>query len=208
MHILFKQEIDGSIIIGDSHEYADANEAEKLPFKLNQYINELMIEDENGFEYKVSSKQLMAVPDGKEEEQAYNQHTPVYEDVIKKNVNKQSLDKANADFDLKYKKKEASHLHKKGAYMEVDLHIHELIDSEAGLSASDKLDIQVKHFERMMRRAEEQKLSKVVFIHGVGQGVLRHKIRQLLDQFYPGATFHDGNYMEYGHGATEVRLNN
>ncbi|WP_252177283.1 TIGR03364 family FAD-dependent oxidoreductase [Endozoicomonas sp. 4G] len=43
VHILFKQELDGSIIIGDSHEYADAREAEKLSFTLNQSLNERML---------------------------------------------------------------------------------------------------------------------------------------------------------------------
>lgn len=43
IHILFKQELDGSIIIGDSHEYADAREAEKLSFTMNQSINERML---------------------------------------------------------------------------------------------------------------------------------------------------------------------
>ncbi|ATL49948.1 TIGR03364 family FAD-dependent oxidoreductase [Chitinophaga caeni] len=43
IHILFKKAADGSIIIGDSHEYAAAFEADDLGFKLNQYINELML---------------------------------------------------------------------------------------------------------------------------------------------------------------------
>lgn len=45
IHILFKQEIDGSIILGDSHEYADIINAADLPFKMNQSINELMINE-------------------------------------------------------------------------------------------------------------------------------------------------------------------
>jgi len=36
VHILFKQATDGSIIIGDSHEYADAKEQDKLGFEVNQ----------------------------------------------------------------------------------------------------------------------------------------------------------------------------
>ena len=45
IHILFKQAIDGSIIIGDSHEYADAKEQDKLGFEVNQEINEIIIEE-------------------------------------------------------------------------------------------------------------------------------------------------------------------
>lgn len=43
IHILFKQAIDGSIIVGDSHEYANATEAEDLGYHTQDYINELML---------------------------------------------------------------------------------------------------------------------------------------------------------------------
>lgn len=45
IHILFKQAIDGSVIIGDSHEYADAREQDKLGFDVNQEINDIIIEE-------------------------------------------------------------------------------------------------------------------------------------------------------------------
>lgn len=43
IHILFKQAIDGSFIVGDSHEYADATKAEELGYHTQDYINELML---------------------------------------------------------------------------------------------------------------------------------------------------------------------
>lgn len=43
IHILFKQATDGSIIVGDSHEYAPAAEAENLGYHTSEYINELML---------------------------------------------------------------------------------------------------------------------------------------------------------------------
>ena len=43
IHILFKQATDGSIIIGDSHEYAPATDVDALGFDLKDYINELML---------------------------------------------------------------------------------------------------------------------------------------------------------------------
>ncbi|MEO5681960.1 MAG: TIGR03364 family FAD-dependent oxidoreductase [Chitinophagaceae bacterium] len=45
VHILFKQAADGSIIIGDSHEYADAKDQDKLGFAVNQEINHIIIEE-------------------------------------------------------------------------------------------------------------------------------------------------------------------
>ncbi|NQD69337.1 TIGR03364 family FAD-dependent oxidoreductase [Sphingobacterium shayense] len=47
IHILFKQALDGSIIIGDSHEYAPANRFEELGFTSQQFINELMLAEAN-----------------------------------------------------------------------------------------------------------------------------------------------------------------
>ena len=43
MHILFKQAMDGSVILGDSHEYADAENIDDLGFDLNMEIDNLMI---------------------------------------------------------------------------------------------------------------------------------------------------------------------
>ncbi|GAB3941060.1 TIGR03364 family FAD-dependent oxidoreductase [Spirosoma harenae] len=43
IHILFKQAVDGSIIVGDSHEYADATQAEDLGYHTQDFINELML---------------------------------------------------------------------------------------------------------------------------------------------------------------------
>lgn len=43
IHMLFKTAVDGSIIIGDSHEYADVNSLDNLGFNINSHINELML---------------------------------------------------------------------------------------------------------------------------------------------------------------------
>lgn len=44
IHILFKQRVDGSMIIGDSHEYANAAEQDELSEFYNEmYINDLML---------------------------------------------------------------------------------------------------------------------------------------------------------------------
>ncbi|MCF3108658.1 TIGR03364 family FAD-dependent oxidoreductase [Niabella sp. CC-SYL272] len=43
IHILFKQATDGSVIIGDSHEYADAANADALGFDLRADIDAFMI---------------------------------------------------------------------------------------------------------------------------------------------------------------------
>ena len=45
IHILFKKAIDGSIIIGDSHEYASVANSDDLGFSQNEYINQLMLQE-------------------------------------------------------------------------------------------------------------------------------------------------------------------
>ncbi len=45
VHILLKQEIDGSIILGDSHEYADLAERDQLDFTIKSWINRFFLEE-------------------------------------------------------------------------------------------------------------------------------------------------------------------
>ncbi len=45
IHILFKQRIDGSIVIGDSHQYADAARNEDLGFDVDMSVNQLILDE-------------------------------------------------------------------------------------------------------------------------------------------------------------------
>jgi len=45
VHILFKQATDGSVILGDSHEYATAKKIDDLRFDLNEDIDSFMIQE-------------------------------------------------------------------------------------------------------------------------------------------------------------------
>ena len=47
---------------------------------------------------------------------------------------------------------------------------------------------------------------KIVVIHGVGEGVLRHEIRKELDIYHPYFEYYDASYDQFGYGATEIRL--
>lgn len=176
--------------------------------KLVKIIDEhtVIVEDESGFEYEYPSKQLLFVENRSEEFDAYDAVEPNIRDIIDRNIDPAAVEKANEDFEVKYKNRQATNQRRRGEFMEVDLHMSVLVESEVGLQPGEKLEIQMSHFDRMLRRAENQRVSRVIFIHGVGQGVLRAEIRKVLDQYYPNASFHDANFGEYGHGATEVRL--
>lgn len=45
VHILFKQAVDGSVILGDSHQYASAKNSDDLGFNLDTDIDNFMIEE-------------------------------------------------------------------------------------------------------------------------------------------------------------------
>ncbi len=89
--------------------------------------------------------------------------------------------------------------------MEVDLHIHQLIPSERGLSNFDKLNIQLETAKRQLDFAISKKIQKVVFIHGVGEGVLKEELYFLFGR-YDNVKFYDADYQKYGFGATEVYI--
>jgi FAD dependent oxidoreductase TIGR03364 len=45
IHILFKQALDGSIIVGDSHAYAPVNSSDAVGFDIDTAVNELMLRE-------------------------------------------------------------------------------------------------------------------------------------------------------------------
>nr|WP_299384257.1 Smr/MutS family protein [Allomuricauda sp.] len=89
--------------------------------------------------------------------------------------------------------------------MEVDLHIHQLVKSTKGLSNFDMLELQLETAKRQLEFAREKRIQKVVFIHGVGEGVLREELHYLFKK-YEGLKWYDADYQKYGLGATEVYL--
>ncbi len=89
--------------------------------------------------------------------------------------------------------------------MEVDLHIHELIDDARRLSNYEILNIQMEHAKKRLEWAMQKRLKSVIFIHGVGEGVLKAELQTLFRR-YDNLEFFDANYQTYGVGATEVRI--
>ena len=90
--------------------------------------------------------------------------------------------------------------------LEIDLHINELTDNSSGLSNKEILDLQKEKVEREMKVAITSGVKRIVFIHGVGQGVLKLEIARLLKSKFPKYSFHDASFKEYGFGATMVIL--
>ena len=59
VHILFKQAVDGSVILGDSHQYADAPKIEDLGYELDMDIDNFMIEEAKKIIDILSSDELI-----------------------------------------------------------------------------------------------------------------------------------------------------
>jgi hypothetical protein len=89
---------------------------------------------------------------------------------------------------------------------EVDLHIHELLDDFRGLSNAEMLEVQMEHFKSKLEEAINTHIKKIVFIHGVGNGVLKMEIRKELDKLTKKLTYQDASFKEYGYGATLVQI--
>ncbi len=88
---------------------------------------------------------------------------------------------------------------------EVDLHIEALHEHPEQLSDSEKHDIQLRFFRTCLNHALLNGFKRVVFIHGVGRGVLKSDIQRELDQ-YDNIQYIDAPAAVYGAGATEVYL--
>jgi hypothetical protein len=90
--------------------------------------------------------------------------------------------------------------------VEIDLHINELLDNSAGLSNSEILEIQKEKVESEMKLAIQTGVKKIIFIHGLGQGVLKQEVINLLKTKFKKYYFQDASFKEYGYGATMVIL--
>jgi dsDNA-specific endonuclease/ATPase MutS2 len=86
---------------------------------------------------------------------------------------------------------------------EFDLHIEKLVPNKRGMSNYDILTLQSETAKRHIEFAIRNRIPKIVFIHGVGEGILKSELDFLLGR-YDNITFQDGNYQKYGLGATEV----
>ena len=90
--------------------------------------------------------------------------------------------------------------------VEVDLHINELLDTTAGMSNTEMLNVQLAKFKETIEQYKSKKGQKIVFIHGKGEGVLRNAILQELKTKYKNFPYQDASFKEYGFGATMITI--
>lgn len=89
--------------------------------------------------------------------------------------------------------------------MEVDLHIHHLTQNYKRMSNHDMLTLQLDTARGQLEFAIRKRFQKMVFIHGVGEGVLKTELEYLFGR-YNNIKYYDADYQKYGVGATEVYI--
>jgi hypothetical protein len=86
---------------------------------------------------------------------------------------------------------------------EVDLHIETITGKQHVGNDMQKLKKQLDIFTQCLESAIANGYTKVIFIHGVGVGVLKMEIQNIL-RTYDMINFRDAPIAQYGIGATEV----
>lgn len=134
---------------------------------------------------------------------------PLHELVKQKNltINVLELKKAIQDEKKHSKPKTRRPLNKtkKQPPMEVDLHIAELVTSSQKMTDFEMLNLQLRTAQNRLEFAIQNHIPRIVFIHGIGKGVLRAELESLLRR-YEEVEFYDADYQKYGRGATEVYI--
>jgi dsDNA-specific endonuclease/ATPase MutS2 len=164
---------------------------EKGEGKVLEIINahQIRIEDSDGFDQVYLASELVKI------------HGEFDEDDINPPNKELEENKQKANYTILEDKTDS----KRKNFWELDLHIESLTDDHRGMSNFDIMKTQLQEFKRFFSKAKSNQIEKLVVIHGVGEGVLKNEIRSFLaNQEY--IEFYDASYLEYGKGATEIKI--
>jgi len=125
--------------------------------------------------------------------------------ILDKNIGSYNLHKIKLEKEIPkprsfVKEKKSKH---ENPVPEFDLHIEKLVKNYKGMNNYEILTLQSETAKKHIDFAIRNRISKIVFIHGVGEGILKSELDFLLGR-YEMITFQDANYQKYGLGATEV----
>lgn len=153
---------------------------------INGYI--IKIESTDGFELNFESKELILL-----QKEDFNFNIPIQN--LSEIIKQKEIPKVRS-FVKEKKVKEIP-------APEFDLHIEKLVKNFRGMSNYEILTLQSETAKRHLDFAIAKRIPKIVFIHGVGEGVLKSELDFMLGR-YDNIDFKDANYQKYGLGATEV----
>lgn len=105
-----------------------------------------------------------------------------------------------------YKMYEASKArqHLEPARTVIDLHIEKLTDDWKGMSNYEILSLQLKTFEKYYHLAVVHHQPSLTVVHGIGEGVLRNEIHDILRLKKEVKSFVNQYHPSFGYGATEI----
>lgn len=174
-------------VVGDRVEVLDEVMHGKVVAVFN---DEITIESEDGFMLKFMPNELVKISDA----------SPI-------TVSNFEVAQVKSEKEVAKKKRPSVQKPKErnAPTMEVDLHINQLVKSSKGMSHHEMLNLQMETAKRQLEFAIRKRIQKVVFIHGVGEGVLKEELNFLFGR-YDNLKFYDADYQKYGLGATEVYI--
>ncbi|MCH2217073.1 MAG: DNA mismatch repair protein MutS [Flavobacteriales bacterium] len=149
----------------------------------------IQVQDDEGMTYHFHQRELILLKNDQRELSKFS-------DINNPLLNQKSVSERKPK---QFFKKE-----KNDMVFEVDLHIHQLTDRTRGMDNFDMLTLQLNTAKKQLEYAIVKRFSRIVFIHGVGEGVLKRELQYLLRK-YP-VDFYDASYQKYGLGATEVYI--
>lgn len=150
----------------------------------------ILLKDSDGFIHQYNKSELVLI---KGEQKDFSKYIDIQHDLL--------LEKE----DFKHKKTvKKFKTQRKQPPLEVDLHIHQLTVSTKGMTNYDMLNLQLDTAKRRLEFARNKKIQRIVFIHGVGEGVLELELKNMLKN-YPVEVY-AASFQKYGFGATEVYL--
>lgn len=178
------------IKVGDTVETID----DAISGKVIRIENEtIFLESEDGFEFEFSANELIKLNTEETINMASFSNRSISEITQEKEGSK------------KRKSPTVKPKERNRPMFVVDLHIHQLTNSTRGLTNFDMLNKQLDTARGQLEFAIRQRMQNMVFIHGVGEGVLKLELHTLLSR-YNNVTFYDADYKTYGLGATEVKI--
>jgi len=152
--------------------------------------NTILIESEDGFEMEFQKNELVIIDE-----------ELLKSDIFTKNIasilsEKQQDKKPQKSNRTKPKDRSAPP-------MVVDLHIEKLTNDHKRMDNYDMLNIQIDTIKRQLDFAVSKKIQKIVFIHGIGEGVLKAELETILNRF-DNLKYYEADPRNFGQGATEV----
>lgn len=152
--------------------------------------NKVSLKDSDGFIHQYETSELVII---EAEQKDFSKYIDIQHELV---LEKDDFKRKKTNKKFKTQRKQPP--------LEVDLHIHQLTNSTKGMTNYDMLNLQLDTAKRRLEFARKKKIQRIVFIHGVGEGVLELELKNMLKN-YPVEVY-AASFQKYGFGATEVYL--